>query len=309
MEAASIITLISVGHWVEARVSTRASGALRQLMNLAPERARKVSGGNQIIEVPVAELSQDDVVELRAGDRVPTDGVLSEGNSTIDESMLTGESAPIEKTTGSPVFGGTINLTGRALMRVTAIGEETALAHIIAAVQRAQSSRADIQRIGDRVSSVFVPIVVCIALLAGCWWGFAPESAHSVHAWLTAHLWHTHAPVGAIASGFIIAAAVLIVACPCAMGLATPAAIMAASNAAARSGILIRDGVALEKAGTISAVIFDKTGTLTRGKPTVSQVWTRENADFSPDKLSRYLRTRAGSLRLQPLWPGNPLIH
>jgi Cu+-exporting ATPase len=156
-------------------------------------------------------------------------------------------------------------------MRVTATGEETALAHIIASVQRAQTSRANIQRLGDRVSGVFVPIVVSIALAAGLWWGLAPESATRVHDWLGQFLWHAHPP-SALAAGFIIAASVLIIACPCAMGLATPAAIMAGSNAAARRGILIRDGVALEKAGQITAVIFDKTGTLTFGKPEVAAI-------------------------------------
>src|SRR5207245_2132223 len=136
----------------------------------------------------------------------------------------------------------------------------------IAAVQRAQSSRASIQRLGDQVSSVFVPLVVIIALGAGLWWGLAPDSAKQLHHWLAQFLWTAHPPESALAAGFIIAAAVLIVACPCAMGLATPAAIMVASNAAAQRGILIRDGVALEKAGNITAVLFDKTGTLTEGK-------------------------------------------
>jgi len=160
-------------------------------------------------------------------------------------------------------------------MRVTATGEATALAHIIASVQRAQSSRASIQRLGDRVSSVFVPIVTAIALAAGVWWAFAPESALQVHQWL-AHLFGaTGSEVPPqLAAGFIIAAAVLIVACPCAMGLATPAAIMAGANAAAQRGILIRDGVALEKAGRVTAVVFDKTGTLTLGQPSVVEVWT-----------------------------------
>jgi Cu+-exporting ATPase len=180
--------------------------------------------------------------------------------------MLTGESNPVDKRPEAKLYAGTINLNGRLIMRVTAMGESTALANIIAAVQRAQTSRADIQRIGDRVSSVFVPVVVAIAIGAGLWWGLAPESAQNLHHTLQRFLWSAHPP-GGVAAGFIIAAAVLIIACPCAMGLATPAAIMAGANAAARRGILIRDGVALEKAGQVTAVIFDKTGTLTHGKP------------------------------------------
>jgi Cu+-exporting ATPase len=301
MEAAAIITLISLGHWLEARVSDKASGALKSLLNLAPQTARRIispgrsrreeaqtqcfnlrnvkfetnqslltSAPTEEIEVPVSVLQIGDRVALKPGDRVPVDGVVVEGDSVVDESMLTGESNPADKKSGGELFAGAVNLNGRLVMRVTATGETTALAHIIAAVQRAQTSRADIQRLGDRVSSMFVPIVVAIAIAAALWWGLAPESANRVHDWLAQFLWHAHTPVGA-AAGFIIAAAVLIVACPCAMGLATPAAIMAGANAAARRGILIRDGVALEKAGKITAVIFDKTGTLTLGKPEVAE--------------------------------------
>jgi Cu+-exporting ATPase len=185
--------------------------------------------------------------------------------------MLTGESVPVDKAPRSEVYAGTVNLNGRLVARVSAIGEATALAHIIAAVQRAQTSRANIQRLGDQVSSVFVPIVVLVALAAGLWWSLAPASAHHVHDLLARFLWMTHPPGSSIAAGIIIAAAVLIIACPCAMGLATPAAIMAGSNAAAERGILIRDGVALEKAGQVTTVLFDKTGTLTQGKPAVAQ--------------------------------------
>jgi Cu+-exporting ATPase len=223
-------------------------------------------------EVPVADLQIGDRVALRPGDRVPVDGAVQEGESAVDEAMLTGESAPVDKRNGSELFAGTVNLDGRLVMLVTATGETTALAHIAAAVQRAQNSRAQIQRLGDRVSSVFVPVIVLIALAAGIGWGMAPVSAARVHDWLAPFLWHAHVPAGA-AAGFIIAAAVLIVACPCAMGLATPAAIMAGANAAARRGILIRDGVALEKAGAITTVVFDKTGTLTAGKPNVAALW------------------------------------
>ena len=283
MEAAAIITLISIGHWVEARVSAKASGALKSLMQLAPTTARRIKTDNkprnflnplksvaaQIEEeVPVASLKLGDVVALRPGDHVPTDGVVLGGNSAVNEAMLTGESLPVEKIPGANVFAGTANINGRLTVRVTATGESTALAHIIAAVERAQNSRADIQRIGDRVSNVFVPVVVVIALLAGLAWTFEQQSMIKIFSSLDPQLWPTHPPTGP-GAGFIIAAAVLIVACPCAMGLATPAAIMAAANAAARRGILIRDGVALEKAGNITVIVFDKTGTLTEGKPKV----------------------------------------
>ena len=304
MEAAAIITLISFGHWLEARVSARASGALENLLNLAPQTARLVaadvsprqsiemrrltSAATEEKEVPVAELQIGDLVALRPGDRVPVDGVVAEGDSAVDEAMLTGESVPVDKKAGSELYAGTVNLNGRLVMRVTATGESTALAHIIAAVQRAQTSRADIQRLGDRVSSVFVPVVVAIAIAAALWWGLAPESARHVHDLLAPFLWHVMSPTGP-AAGFIIAAAILIVACPCAMGLATPAAIMAAANTAARRGILIRDGVALEKAGKITAVIFDKTGTLTVGKPEVAASWS-SSFSLSGSTLKRELQ-------------------
>ena len=273
MESAAIITLISVGHWLESRVTARASRALRALLNLAPPTARRRNAAGTETEVPVTDLQVGDAIALRPGDRVPTDGDIIEGDSAIDESMLTGESAPVDKMAGSRLYAGTVNLNGRLAMRVTATGEETALSQIIAAVQRAQTSRADIQRLGDRVSSVFVPGVVAIAALAGRWWGLAPDSARHVHDWLAQFLWPAHTPVTALAAAAVTTAAVLIVACPCAMGLATPAAIMAASNAGAQRGILIRDGVALEKAGRITAVVFDKTGTLTAGKPSLAKTW------------------------------------
>jgi Cu+-exporting ATPase len=281
MESAAIITLISVGHWLESRVSVRASSALRDLLHLAPQKARKLNfnhssplqAGSEI-EVPVSALRTNDVIALRPGERVPTDGEVIEGSSAIDESMLTGESIPKDKTAGNRVYTGTVNLNGRLLVRVQETGDATALAHIIQAVERAQTSRAQIQRLGDRVSSVFVPVVVVIAILSGLWWGLAPEPARHLSHWLQQYLWHSHPPAGTLAAAVLSTAAVLIVACPCAMGLATPAAIMAGANAAARRGILIRDGVALEKAGKITGVIFDKTGTLTVGKPSVAEIWT-----------------------------------
>ncbi len=300
MEAAAIITLISLGHAIEARVSDRAGSALKGLLNLAPQTAQKLSRTaanpsplainlqpplTAAHEVPVSELQIGDEILLRPGDHVPVDGTVLEGESTVEESMLTGESVPAEKKPGNPLFAGTVNINGRLVMQVTATGEETALARVIAAVQYAQTSRAGIQRLADRVSSVFVPIVVMVAIAAGLWWGLAPESASKIHSALAPFLWHAHVPSG-IAAGFIIAAAILIIACPCAMGLATPIAIMAGTNAAAKRGILIRDGVALEKAGTISALIFDKTGTLTSGKPSVAEIREIQQARFKAKDLA-----------------------
>jgi Cu+-exporting ATPase len=271
MEAAAIITLISAGHWMEARVSGRANDSLRALMNLAPAMATRRAPDGAEASVPVEQLVPEDVVLLKPGERVPTDGEVVEGASSLDESMLTGESLPVEKATDAKVFAGTTNLNGRLLVRVTSTGEETALAQIVAAVERAQNSRANIQRLADRVSSIFVPIVIAIAIGAALWWGLAFEEAIATHHALAKFLWGAHPPATPIAAACIIAASVLIIACPCAMGLATPAAIMAGANAASARGILIRDGIALEKAGEITAVLFDKTGTLTVGKPTVAE--------------------------------------
>ncbi|HSY43038.1 MAG TPA: HAD-IC family P-type ATPase, partial [Candidatus Acidoferrum sp.] len=200
MEAAAIITLISLGHAIEARVSERAGSALKALLNLAPQTALIISNRNGVSagsinyqEIPVSDLRVDDEILLRPGDHVPVDGVVIEGESTVDESMLTGESIPVEKRSSDArtreLFAGTVNVNGRLIMRVTATGEKTALARVIAAVQRAQTSRADVQRLGDRVSGIFVPIVVVIAIAAGLWWGLAPKSANAVHGLLAHLLW------------------------------------------------------------------------------------------------------------------------
>ncbi len=270
MESAAIITLISIGHWLEALASAKAASSLQALLNLTPKTARRRDAQGNETEVPVATLQINDVVVLKPGDGVPVDGEVVEGNSAVDESMLTGESLPVDKVVGAKLYGGTINQDGRLVARVTATGEATALAQIIAVVQRAQSSRAGIQKLGDQVSSVFVPVVVLVALATGLWWGLAYDSALKVSEGLVPFLWPVHFPASALAAAVIHAAAVLIVACPCAMGLATPAAIMAGTNAAARRGILIRDGAALEKSGRITSVLFDKTGTLTQGKLVVA---------------------------------------
>jgi Cu+-exporting ATPase len=287
MEAAGIVTLISTGHWLEALASRRATDSLRALMDLTPGMARRIGENEVEVEIPVAQLGTEDRILLKPGERVPTDGVVLEGQSAVDESMLTGESRPVEKAVGQTVFGGTSVLDGRLVMRVTATGETTALAQIIAVVQRAQSSRANIQKLGDRVSSVFVPMVVGIALLTGLWWGFGYATALETSGKLTGWLWPVTFPSSALAAALIHAAAVLIVACPCAMGLATPAAIMAGTNAAARRGILIRDGNALENSGRITSVVFDKTGTLTKGNLSVAATQSADNAPYSAAEIQR----------------------
>ena len=282
MEATAIISFISLGHWLEARVSRNAENALRDLMQLAPEEALRQEADRREVRVPVTDLKLNDAIVLRPGDAVPTDGTVIEGDSAVDESMLTGESMPVDKALHSRLYAGTINLNGRLVMLVTGTGERTALARIIEAVQRAQASRASIQRLADRVSNVFVPVVVLIALATGLWWGLAPASARAAHDFFAGWLWAARLSDSVWVAAFMNMAAVLIVACPCAMGLATPAAIMVAANSASRRGILIRDGVALEKAGEIDTIVFDKTGTLTRGHPKLLRFETYRAASDRP---------------------------
>jgi Cu+-exporting ATPase len=282
MEAVAIITFISIGHWLEALATARAAGSVRALLDLTPATARRLRADGDEEITPVASLAIDELIVLKPGDRVPVDGMVEEGASAVDEAMLTGESAPVEKGPGARVYAGTTNLNGRLVMEVAAAGDATALAGIIAVVQRAQESRAGIQKLGDRVSDIFVPVVILVAIATAFWWGLAPETARAMTHWLEGYLWPVHVPASALAAAVVHAAAVLIIACPCAMGLATPAAIMAGTNVAARRGILIRDAAALEKSGTITAVLFDKTGTLTHGRLAIA-AWLD-------------LRARAGNL-------------
>ena len=243
--ASVVITLVLLGKALEARAKRQTTLAIRALQALRPDTVHRV-GPQGEIEVPLAQVLVDDVLVVRPGERVPTDGVVSEGSSHLDESLLTGEPLPVAKTVGDRVTGGAINAEGRLLMRVTAVGGQTMLSHIIRRVVEAQAGKAPIQRLVDRVSAVFVPVVLVVALLTGVgWWlgGLSVEAA------------------------LIRAVAVLVIACPCALGLATPAAIMAGTGAAARQGILIQDPQALEVAHRVQVVAFDKTGTLTVGHP------------------------------------------
>jgi Cu+-exporting ATPase len=253
MEAVEILTIIASGHALESYTSRKAQAAIEGLLRMAPETAIRLSGaGRDIAEeeiVPVSALRPGDRVLVRPGGRIPTDGEVIEGETSIDESMLTGESMPVVKSPGGAVYGGTVNGSGRVVVRIDRVGHETAIARIIETVRRAQSSKADIQQLADRVSGVFVPVVILIALTTFLGWGGMAGAG-----------WGT---------GLIHATSVLIIACPCALGLATPAAIMAGVSVGARRGILIREAQALESSGRITAVVLDKTGTLTQGSPEV----------------------------------------
>ncbi|MGZ8512232.1 MAG: heavy metal translocating P-type ATPase [Candidatus Limnocylindria bacterium] len=250
--AAVIVGLILFGRWLEARAKSRAAGAVRALLRLQPAMARVLREGGER-EVPVADVVVGDLVRVRPGDRVPVDGVVIDGGSAIDESMLTGEAIPVDKAPGDHVIGATLNVAGSFVMRAERVGRDTALAQIVALVERAQGSKAPIQRLADRVTGWFVPAVLAVATL-------------TLLAWLVL------GPDPKLTYGLVSAVAVLIVACPCAMGLATPTAIMVGTGKGAEAGILIRDAAALEHAQSITTVVLDKTGTITRGTPAVTLV-------------------------------------
>jgi P-type Cu+ transporter len=243
--AAVVITLVLLGKWLEARAKRRTTDAIRALEALRPATARVRRDGVER-ELPIAELAVGDSVVVRPGERLPADGVVLEGASHVDESLLTGESLPLAKQVGDAVTGGAVNGEGLLLVRTTAVGTEAALARIVRLVESAQAGKAPIQRLVDRLSAVFVPVVLALALVTLLGWGFA---------------------TGDWAAGLINAVSVLVIACPCALGLATPAAIMVGTGAAARLGILIRDAQALELAHSLRTIAFDKTGTLTEGRP------------------------------------------
>lgn len=270
LESAAILTLISIGHLIESYVTKKASYAIEKLLALSPNTATKISADGTEITCTVESISLTDTIIIKPGDNIPIDGVVIDGDSDVDESMFSGESMPVHKTKQTKVYAGTINLNGRLLVKPTAIGSATALSNIISIVKRAQTSRASIQKLADKISNIFVPIVIVIAIISGLSWYFAYPTMVSLSKVFSFLPWHQNIPIYPISAAIYAAAAVLIIACPCAMGLATPAAIMAAINTAASKGILIRDGIALEKSGTISAIVFDKTGTLTYGKTQVT---------------------------------------
>jgi len=268
--AAVIITLILLGRLLEARAKGRTGEAIRRLMGLRPDTARVRRGGAEV-EVAVDAVVTGDVVVIRPGERIPVDGVVADGRSSVDESMLSGESLPVEKNPGDEVVGGTINRTGSFAFEATRVGADTTLARIIRIVQEAQGSKAPIQRLADRIAGVFVPVVIAVAAL-------------------TFAVWLAAGPAPALTNALLNFIAVLIIACPCALGLATPTAIMVGTGRGAQNGVLIKGGESLETAHRITAVVFDKTGTLTHGTPEVTDVLSVGDAEES-----EILRLAAGA--------------
>ncbi len=249
--AAVIIALILVGRWLEARAKAQTGAAIRALVDLQARTARVLRAGVEA-EVPIAEVRVGDIVAVRPGEKIPVDGKVTLGASSVDESMVTGESLPVEKRGGDPVIGATINRSGALQFRATRVGKDTALAQIIKLVQAAQGSKAPVQQLADRIAAVFVPIVIGIALLVFLGW-------------------YVIGGVG-FTQALIFAVAVLVIACPCSLGLATPTAIMVGTGVGARYGLLIKNATALERASAITTVVLDKTGTITSGQPAVTSV-------------------------------------
>ena len=258
--AAVIITLIKLGKFLEARAKGKTSEAIKKLMNLQPKVARIVRDGKEM-EVPVDEVILGDIVLVRPGEKVPVDGVIQEGRTTIDESMLTGESMPVDKAPGDDVIGATLNKLGLIRFEATRVGRDTALAQIVKLVEEAQGSKAPIQRLADRISAIFVPAVIGIALVTFLiWLLLVPQAVTGDISQFTRALIHT--------------VAVLVIACPCAMGLATPTAVMVGTGLGAERGILFKSSEALEAAGRLQVVVLDKTGTITKGQPAVTDIVT-----------------------------------
>jgi Cu+-exporting ATPase len=273
-EAAVVVLLfVMLGKYLEARAKRGTGAAIRALLELRPRTARLLAEDGTEREVPAASLAVGDRVAIRPGERIPVDGTVLSGEAGVDESALTGESRPVEKAPGARVATGTVVLDGRLVLRATAVGAETTLSRVAAAVAAAQASRAPVQKLVDRVSAVFVPVVIGLAALTLLGWlvagaGFEAALLHAV--------------------------AVLVIACPCALGLATPAAIMAGTGAAARAGILIRDADAIERARAVTLVAFDKTGTLTEGKPRLAALHPAEGME-APAALALAAALQAGS--------------
>jgi Cu+-exporting ATPase len=279
--SAMIITLVRLGKYFEARAKGGASDAIRKLMNLRPRKAYIVRDGVEI-EVPIDQVDVGDLVLVHPGEKIPVDGVVVDGRSSVDESMLTGESLPVGKNPGDEVIGGTINKLGLLKFEATRIGKETALAQIISLVEEAQASKAPIQNLADKISAIFVPTVIAIATITFLVWYFlVPLPADS--------------NVSLFTRALINMVAVLVIACPCAMGLATPTAVMVGTGKGAQLGILIKKSESLERAGAITTVVLDKTGTITKGQPAITAIHLNDFADGEDELIRLAASAETGS--------------
>jgi Cu+-exporting ATPase len=253
-----IITLIRLGKFLEARAKGRTGEAIKKLMGLQAKTARVIRNGEEL-EVPLENVVVGDLIRVRPGEKIPTDGIVIDGHSSIDESMITGESMPVDKNIGDTVIGATLNKLGAFKFQAAKVGKDTALAQIVRLVEEAQGSKAPIQKLADKVSAIFVPAVMVIAIVTFLVWYFVIPPSQEVE-------------VGQFTRALINMVAVLVIACPCAMGLATPTAVMVGTGKGAEMGVLLRSGEALERAGQVSMVVLDKTGTITKGQPEVTDI-------------------------------------
>ncbi len=293
--ASAIVTLVLLGEWLELRARGRTSAAIRQLLGLAPKTARRIAGDGSEHDVPLAEVHTGDLLRVRPGEKIPVDGRVVDGHSSVDESMLTGEPMPVEKSKDDPVTGATLNQTGSLILVAERVGAESLLSQIVTLVAQAQRSRAPLQRLADQVAAWFVPAVIVIAVVTfAVWWLIGPEPK--------------------LAYALVNAVAVLIIACPCALGLATPISIMVASGRGAQQGVLFKDAQAIENLRNVDTLVLDKTGTITVGRPTLVRViatngyseaqllaWAAGLDRASEHPLARAIVTGAEQRGIQPI--------
>jgi Cu+-exporting ATPase len=267
-----IMAIHLTGRCLEARARGRASQAIRRLLELGAKTARILEEGGTEREVPVAEVKVGDVMVVRPGEKIPTDGAIVAGETAVDESMATGESMPVEKRPGDEVIGATINQGGLIRARATRVGENTFLAQVIKLVEECQGTKVPIQAFADRVTAVFVPVIVALSVATFVLWLLLPGQLHPILAWASRYLPWVNPEMHRVTQALFAAVAVLVIACPCALGLATPTALMVGSGRGAEAGILIRSGEAIQLLKDVRTIVFDKTGTLTTGAPTVTDI-------------------------------------
>lgn len=295
--AAMIMAFHLTGRYVEARARGQASQEIRKLLELGAKNATVIRG-NKEIEIPISEVKAGDVMIVKPGEKIPTDGVVVKGESAVDESMVTGESIPVDKAKESKVIGATVNQDGILYVKATKIGKDTFLANIIKLVEEAQGSKVPIQEFADKITSYFVPVVIGLAVFTFILWIIAPQIMQNIASYFSFLPWINFS-VGTIALALFASIAVLVIACPCALGLATPTALMVGSGMGAKRGILIRKGEAIQTMKEIKVIVFDKTGTITKGKPEVREIYSKVKEQFlleiaaSLEKLSEHPLSKA----------------
>lgn len=283
--AAMIMSFHLTGRYIEETAKGKASQAIKRLLELGARTASVIENGVER-QIAIDQVKPGHIMVVRPGEKIPTDGVVVEGNTSVDESMATGESMPVNKTIGDEMIGATVNQNGLVKVRATRVGKDTFLAQVIKLVEEAQGTKVPIQELADRVTGVFVPVVLAIAAITLAVWLVFPSTMQSVATWAAGYIPWINPSLGRVTLAFSAAIAVLVIACPCALGLATPTALMVGSGIGAENGVLIRKGVAIQAMKDVSMVVFDKTGTVTKGKPEVTDTVTAQG--FDKDQLLKY---------------------